>query len=246
MFIKYSTEQRLESFMKKGEMYFNPAQKYREIEEHYKLKGQGDKNDSGLHSIANTAFIMSPDGKVTVAHDVENSILMGPAKNTPVFCLKRADNEYISKSYRLELRKQFPEYTHALIIDDEKNYLENIRYSMRNKAFAHKVFYQDNYCLDFLSFLYSGDSDILFYPPKKKKQNYYAHMMATNNNGEKLQEIFIDDSNYYKTMFRKDTFFQSQQEYRIVLPREHITKGKIFIIHPFHARILPIDDLVKE
>ena len=76
-------------------------------------------------------------------------------------------------------------------------------------------------------------------------QSYMAGMpgkLKIKNHNSTIYTVFA----LHTAMFRKDTFFQSQQEYRIVLPREHITKGKIFIIHPFHARILPIDDLVKE
>lgn len=246
MFIKYSTEQRLIDFAEKGEMFFSPAKKFREIEKEQKLKGQGDKHDSGLHSMAGTAFLELPDGRAAVAHDVDASILMGPAQNTPVFCLKCVNNEFLTPEGYREIKTQFPTYTHALIIDNESEFLENIRFSMRNKAFAHKVFYQNVYFQDFVNFLYSGTSDIRFYPIKKRGKAYYAHIRIENTDGKLERDFFIDDSNYFRTMFRKDLFFQNQNEYRIVLPYDRCNEGKIFSIQPFLARILTIDSLVKE
>ncbi len=246
MFIKYSTEQRLKDFSEKGEMYFNPAKKFREIEKEQKLKGQGDQHDSGLHSIASTVILEQSDGRSVTAHDVDNSILMGPAKDTPVFCLKCSNTEFITRKYYDEIKTQFPEYTHALIIDNENEFLENIRFSFRNKAFSHKVFYQNEYFLDFVDFMYSGISDIRFYPLKKRGKSYYAHIRVEGTDGKLERDFFIDDSNYFRTMFRKDLFFQGQTEYRIVLPYERIKEGRIFLIKPFRARICSIESLIKE
>lgn len=164
MFIKYSTEQRLKDFSEKGEMYFSPAKKFREIEEKQKLKGQGDQHDSGLHSMASTVILEQSDGRSVVAHDVDNSILMGPAKDTPVFCLKCSNTEFITREYYEEIKTQFPEYTHALIIDNENKFLENIRFSFRNKAFSHKVFYQNEYFVDFVILCILGSPIFAFTP----------------------------------------------------------------------------------
>ena len=223
MFIKYSTESHLKDFAAKGKMYFNPAKKFREIEDKQKLKGQGDQHDSGLHSIASTVILEQSNGRSVVAHDVDNSIFMGPAKNTPVFCLKCTDTEFITQECYNEIRTQFPAYTHALIIDDENKFLENVRFSFKNKAFSHKVFYQNEFFVDFIDFMYSGISDIRFYPLKKRGKSYYAHVRVERTDGKLEKDFYIDDSNYFRTMFRKDLFFQGQTEYRIVLPYERIS-----------------------
>lgn len=190
MFIKYSTEQRLKDFSEKGEMYFSPAKKFREIEEKQKLKGQGDQHDSGLHSMASTVILEQSDGRSVVAHDVDNSILMGPAKDTPVFCLKCSNTEFITREYYEEIKTQFPEYTHALIIDNENKFLENIRFSFRNKAFSHKVFYQNEYFVDFVDFMYSGISDIRFYP-LKNEENPIMHIYELKVQMANWKEIFL-------------------------------------------------------
>lgn len=54
----------------------------------------------------------------------------------------------------------------------------------------------------------------------------------------------INDSNFYKTMFRKNTFFSNQVEYRVVLPYEKIGAGKQYSISPFNSTLCLIDDLV--
>ena len=246
MFIKYSTEEYLKNLVEKGEMYFNPAKRFRELEERQKLKGQGDRHDSGLHSRANAAILERPDGCFVAVRNLDNSIIMGPAQDTPVFCLKCADTEFITQEYYEEIKLQFPAYTHALIIDNERDFLENIRFSLRNRAFSHKVFYQNEYFVDFIDFMYSGCSDTRFYPIKKRGRHYYAHIRFEDTNGRIERDFFIDDSNYFRTMFRKDLFFQRQNEYRIVLPYERSKEGKIFQIQPFRARILSIDNLITE
>lgn len=98
MFIKYSTVQYLKNLVEKGEMYFNPAKKFRELEERQKLKGQGDRHDSGLHSRANAAILERPDGCFVAVRNLDNSVIMGPAQDTPVFCLKCADTEFITNT----------------------------------------------------------------------------------------------------------------------------------------------------
>lgn len=247
MFIKYGKKEHLESLLNKGEMFFNPAIKFREIEKVQKNRGQGDRNDGGLHSKASTIIMTDPHGRTIEAHNIENSVFMSAANETPVFCLKRTEEEYISEEYREELRNQFPDYTHALIIEDEKEFLECVRYSMHSKAFAHDVFYEDNvYTLDYIDFLKSGNSEMQFYPMKAKKK-YYAHTIATDTDNRHVRDFFIDDSNFYKTMFRKDTFFQEQSEFRIVLPREKIVEGRAYHVTPkFCGRIVLIDDMIKK
>ena len=119
-----------------------------------------------------------------------------------------------------------------------------MRYHFRSKAFAHNIFYQDNFLYDFWEFLKFGQSIIRFYPPTAN-QKYYSEMMYVRNSGEK-EYLRIDDSNFYRTMFRKDLFFIDQQEMRIVLPYEKIDNGKPYYIGAIKANIVKIDDLVGD
>ena len=74
---------------------------------------------------------------------------------------------------------------------------------------------------------------------------YYMEIRVQKVGDNTIERLFIDDSNYYKTMFRKDSFFSDQYEYRFVLPYEQIIAGKAFNISPFHAELRTIDELVK-
>ncbi len=107
------------------------------------------------------------------------------------------------------------------------------------------VFYEKQFMKDFFDFLKNGFSDIRFYNSKSAGTMYYMEMRFQKVGDNDIERFFITDSNYYKTMFRKDTFFSDQCEYRFVLPYEQITEGKAFSISPFHAELYAIDDLVK-
>lgn len=243
MLIKYGPEQWLLDLMNKGAMFFNPAQTFRDIEEKQQLKGQGDKHDSGLHSISKDISIIYQDQSINLNQEIDCSFIIERAKKTPVFCLKKATDEFITAKERSILKKQFPNHSHALIIDDESRFLENVRYSFKSRAFAHSVFYQDNFYLDFCEFLHSGCSDIKFYPTRRKNR-CFAKIRFEDNDGAVIRDFVIDDSNFYKTMYRKGVDFRNQQEYRIVLPHVQINEGKLFRIKPFQARLKRIDDLV--
>ena len=246
MLIKYGQECHLKDFMEKGEMYFNPCKYFRELEEKQKKKGIGDGKDGGIHGMANKIKMIYSNGEVIEAGESESSIIVQPALSTPIYCMRKCCSANISKEYRDKLRDQFPEHTHALLIHDEKGFLENVRYNMRNKVFAHDILYEDKFTVDFLEFICTGDSDILFYKPKKKSSYYMKLIYEPEDKTAQQRHIYIDHSNFYKTMYRKDMFFQDQAEYRLVLPREKIEKGKKYYIEPFSAKLVKIDDLVDE
>lgn len=245
MFIKMGQEHHLNNLMRKGEMFFNPCKYFRELEDQQKKKGIGDGNDGGLISPIQNAYAINQNGTRLELHGGAISIIMDPAVNTPIYCLRRTDDEYITPDYREKLRDQFPAHTHALIIRNESDFLENVRYNLKSRAFAHSIFYQDALYIEFLQFLSSGTSDINFYTQKPKK-GYFMELRWQKIDSNTVERLFIDHSNYYKTMYRKSTYFSDQMEYRIVLPYEHIDAGMAFSISPFSAELISIDDLVKE
>ena len=245
MFIKYGIKKHLTNLKNKGEMHFCPCKQYREFEEKQNQKGIGDKNDGGLYAMAEYSWVTFPDGSSVVLHNTYTSVIIESALKTPVFCLRISENQYITKSDREILHDQFPEYTHALLIRDENAFLKQVRYRFRSKAFAHEVFYQDQYFVDFIEFLKSGKSRMNFYQPKPKEKEYFGTMTLKPIDG-KEEQFRIDNSNYYRTMFRKATFFSDQQEFRIVLPYERIDNGQNYQIGPIQSELVNIDDLIND
>ena len=239
MFIKFGKEQHLRSLMDRGEIWFNPSIKFRTWE---KNEGVKDKNDGGIRTKCEKTKIFDYEGHSLYLGEGNISYIIQPAKQTPVFCLFQT--EEILLDIINDIKREFPSYNYALIIEDEMEFLENIRFSFRNKAFCHNVFYQDEINLDYNEFLFNGQSDVRFYEPKKKNR-YYAYIENKDSNGT-VRHIFIDDSNFYRTMFKKGSNYKSQREYRIVLPFERIEQGKIYKIKPFKAVLVNIDDLVDK
>ena len=84
-----------------------------------------------------------------------------------------------------------------------------------------------------------------FYQPKPKEKEYFGTMTLKPIDG-KEEQFRIDNSNYYRTMFRKATFFSDQQEFRIVLPYERIDNGQNYQIGPIQSELVNIDDLIND
>ena len=244
MFIKYGEAHYLEQFYRLGEMFFSPCYKFRELEKN-QTKGIGDKHDGGIHTRDNQCLVIPQNGIPFSAYNAEISFIADCCRLTPTYCLKQTNIAYINEQEYITLLNHFPKHTHALIIENENDFLENIRYHFRNKAFTHKVFYQDDMMTDFSDFLFNGDSDIMFYKPHAPKQKYYFDIVETDLDDKPKRSLRIDKSNAQKTMFSKGLFFKPQQEYRIVLPYLEIKEGTIYSIEPFSAQLIEIRDLVR-
>ena len=242
MFLKYGTKEHLEG-LRSGEMFFNPCKLFQNMEEEQINKGQGDRLDSFMAAKASEVVLFSNEFYAKRSA-IDFSVIVPKSKSTPMFCIKVADDWHISKEQYEEIKKQSEDWTHVLVIRDEDAFLENVRVSMKNRAFGHKVFYENVMCDDFVDFLKQGESDFLFYKPKASHRRYYMDIKVTRFDGSPGGIIRIDDSNYYKTMYKKDVFFKSQNEYRIVLPYESIDKGKLYSINPFEAEILDLGQTI--
>ena len=244
MFIKYGEEDHISKLKTNGEIFFNPCECFRKLEFEQMQKGIGDREDGGISATCDTIFVESLRGIVRKLENQKSSFIVEPCLKTPTFCLRESSEPYITSTYREKLHIQFPKHTHALVIKNETVFLENIRYHFKSRAFGHQIFYQDYFFTDFMDFLHRGTSDMNFYVPQSKSRYYAIFRCIPNSGGEFTQRV--DDSNFYKTMFRKGLFFQDQVEYRIVLPYEKIEKGRLFKIAPIvEGCICKIDDLVR-
>lgn len=245
MFIKYGAEGHLRALMEHGEMYMNPCKYFRDLEASQLQKGIGDCYDGGILTDEGDIILKGCDSSYYLVSKQSLAFIVERCLHIPIFCLKQSEQPMLSLADMTILREQFPTYTHALVIDDEFSFLENIQVSFAGNAFCHSIFYQDVFFEDFLEFLESGKSDVPFNTPEPTTRYYAKMTSAPNNPNEHVYRFLIDDTNYFKTMFRKGTFFKSQKEYRIVLPYEKMDTGKIFKIQPVKAKLHKIDDLVQ-
>ena len=238
MFIKFGIKQHLENLMTNGAMWFNPCIKFRE----WKItEGIKDSQDGGFKLTAEYTHFFDTAGNFICSGNKRIGLIMNPAQQTPIFCLYKANDKIEIINSIADIKAEFPNYDYALIIDNEYEFLENIRFSFRNKAFCHKIFYQDELSVEFVDFLFDGTSDTLFFKPKNKV-NPYAYCEYRPLNGVP-RRLNIDDSNFYKTMYSKNLNYSKQSEYRIVLPYNKIKEGKYFYIKPFKADLIQISNL---
>ena len=250
MFIKYGAENHLSDLMTKGEIYLNPCKYFRALEREQMLKGIGDGKDGGITlPVASVTAKSNESNQVFHQDDVEMHFIVESCATTPIFCLRRDESEFITHEYRELLADQFPKHTHALIIRDEEQFLENIRYNFKSRAFAHDIFYQDRLSVELFNFWKKGESDIRFYAPRTRNRYYakvkYMPIYVKDSKIRINEDFYIDDSNCYRTMFAKSIFFEDQKEYRIVFPYEELDCGKKYTISQFDAELVKIDSLVE-
>ena len=244
MFIKYGAEPHLKALKEQGNIYFNPCKFFRDLEAQQLLKGIGDRNDGGIVTGNGRVLLQDKMGKYYESPNQSIAFIVAPCLYTPVFCIKQASSPIISIHERELIREQFPDHTHALVIPEEKDFLDSVQNSFDQKAFSHRIFYQDKFYTDFLEFLGRGKSDTKFIEPEASSNYYADFFMIPENRDIPPTHCRINDSIFYKTMFRKNTFFSNQVEYRVVLPYEKIGAGKQYSISPFNSTLCLIDDLV--
>lgn len=169
MIVKYGEEQHLLNLMTKWQIFFNLCKYFRDLEEKQLKKGIADQNDGGISASSVKVIVETNDGTVYNNTSMDFVFIVNHCLKTPIFCMKKTISEIITARERIKLRDQFPNHTHALIIEDEDAFLENIRYNFRNKAFSHVIFYQNEFLTDITDFLINGKSNTRFYEPKKSQ-----------------------------------------------------------------------------
>ena len=147
-------------------------------------------------SNSGTLLLQHRNGDYYKAQDQSVAFIVEPCLCVPIFCLKRSEQAKISIAEREKLRKQFPNHTHALIIEDEHAFLKNIQSSFDENAFCHEIFYQDKFFTDYLEFLLSGQSDITFNVPAATARYYAEIYMVPDDHNKSTVRFRIDDLLY--------------------------------------------------
>lgn len=250
--LKFGEKTHIEAFSK-GVLYCSNAETFWGIEEKQKLRGQGDILEAGSKFFANKMQIQSHDTGCSSFINGRSDLLIRyePAKYIPVFCMfsvNEADCELdenghwainLSAHKQNVIRKHFPKADAVAIIRDPELFLDNV-----SKSIGHEIkhgivhYFQID---DGIKSENGGspaiDMDYLMYltqdiPPiidQKKRTTQY----------------FFGSDFAFRALFCKDVFFKDEQEYRIVLPNERITKGTSYtFFHNEKIDVVPIGELI--
>lgn len=233
--LKFGKKEYLKDFVN-GKLYFSNAIKFWKIEKEAKIKGQGDILEASTKMFAQKMTLHNPDTN-EVIRDFGESIglvKIEPAEKMPVFCLftvyeddcsLNSDGKWIitlSDEKKETIRKHFPNADSVAIIDNPKEFIEDIRKSIGTEVKAETVSYFNiDKGLETENGLRAIDLDYMKYLTQD--------VPAKKENGGTVHSFHADYA--YRILFTKDVYFKNEQEYRMVLPSEEIDDGTIYTVN---------------
>lgn len=188
-------------------------------------------------------------------HDTNNTTLINmkanvflhynTAKNIPVFCMFTVydsdcfqDNmgKYsicLSKETKAIIRKHFPAADTVAIIDDPQQFVQDVNNSIGCRIVTGQVQY---FNID--KGFETSDGSIAL---DLEYMKFLAQDSPPIKEGSTLTYAFRSEY-VYRALFAMDVFFKQEQEYRIVLPNESISKCKHYpITLSLCIKTMPLD-----
>ena len=220
------------SSIQKGQVWMSTPECLRPLEASL-VKGQGDKLEGGMHITASkmwltdriTGHSLSRDGEINL------DVLMDPVKTVPIYCLfsvyeKDVENGRIKLNLQTQdtIREHFPEADAVAVIKYPEEFIKEFETTIHDEGESAmlgckhgEVQYFDMYGV--------GD--------KKAIDGRFIEFITGGRKPEKTSKrqmipIYEDDS--WRHLFCKDVFFQGEQEYRFILPKVTVDRGKLFEI----------------
>lgn len=249
--IKFGERKYMERFAN-GHLFFSHALTFREYENALKIKGQGDRLEGGSKVFAQKLTVQGNDtpSQVKTANMVDITVTYEPADHIPVFCLfscfdedckKISEHEYkitLNEQVKADIAAHFEKADTAVVIHNPTAFATDVHDSFSGMCKTELVHYfniegfpMDNggFSLDLQYFKYLSQDT----PPQKV---------------EKGLEYSFNSDYVYRALFCKDVFFTNEQEYRILLPKEHISAPKEYDVEYLQTNlsIVSLIDLFDE
>ena len=243
-FLKFGKKKDVKSFAD-GTLYCSNAQTFWGIEDKLKIKGQGDKLEASSRFFGQRMLVYDCDDKCLVAEVPNCNALVRyePAERTPVFCLfsvyeEDCDADFtdginikLSEQIKQTIRNHFPNADAVAIIDDPNQFLRDVEDSIGTEIKHGEVqyFYIDKG-------LPADDEQ------RAMDMQYMKYLVQDEppvvENGKTTYRFLA--KHVYRSLLCKDVFFKDEQEYRIILVNEKISKGTRYPIK-YSSKIRVID-----
>ena len=250
--LKFGKRTHVEEFAA-GSLFCSNAVTFWGIEESLKIKGQGDVLEAGSRMFAQKMTMQAYGTNEITTFNMNANVLVhyDPAKLIPVFCMFAVYDEdciadengtvaiKLSESKQKTIREHFPNADSVGIISNPEQFLQDVMDSIGTRVEHEAVHY---FNID-KGFKVDGSNQIAM------DMEYMKYLVQdvppVIENGMKKYSFRADY--VYRVLFCKDVFFQDEQEYRIVLPDEKITKGTAFPIKLSDSiQVLSIDNLFNK
>ncbi len=248
--LKFGKKKHIEEFVD-GSLFCSSAETFWGIEKDKKLKGQGDILEAGSRVFAQRMIMKEHStGNITDFNMKANVLVhFEPAKNIPVFCLftvydsdccKDNNGNYaicLTEETKKVIREHFPNADTVAIVDYPQRFIEDVVTSIGCRIENDQVQY---FNID--KGLDAGDGQAAM------DMEYMKYLMQdvppVKENGKVKYEFHADY--VYRSLFCKDIFFKREQEYRIVLPEESISKGRHYPVKlSTDIQMMPLDEFLK-
>ncbi len=246
--LKFGRSEHIKSFAH-GDLYFSNARTFWDIENNLSLRGQGDLLEGSSKLFARNMTMLDRDN-LSMVKELQNCcgiVRYESAEEIPLLCLfivfeddcvfEANGNTQIllNEEVKEVMQAHFPNADSVAIIDNPEQFLCDVRNSISDRIEHGIVSYfhisegyisengQPKIDLDYMKYL---TQDI--HPTIKDNKRIYS-----------FNEKYV-----YRALMCKDTFFEKEQEYRIILPNKKITHGTVFHVNFTTApRIMSIEDL---
>ncbi len=235
--LKFGEEFHLKEFAK-GSLYCSNAETFWGIEDKQKIKGQGDILEAGSRIFSQNMTMQSLDTGSITSFNMSGNILvhLEPAKHIPVFCLFTvyeddcgidANGQYIinlSDEKKETIKKHFPKANAVAIISEPYKFLDDVIASIGCEIKHGEVHY----------FHIDEGLEIEGSNQRAIDMEYMKYLMQdvppVIKDGKTTYSFQADY--VFSALFCKDVFFSDEQEYRIVLPHEKVSKGTSYPVKP--------------
>lgn len=227
-FLKFGQREHLKSFIS-GNLYCSNPVSIWNIENKFKIKGQGDNLEASSKIFAQSVMVENGDRKETY-ENVDTFFRYEPAKLIPMFCLftvfekdcimdkNGTDSINLSKEIKLTIKEHFPKADSVVIIHNPEQFLQDIETTI-GYDMKHELIHYFNIGKGYEpSMHYPADAEYIKYLTQDTSPQYYPAAVKYS----------FDKENVYRVLFCKDVFFKNEQEYRIILPNEKIDKGTLY------------------
>ncbi len=249
--LKFGKRAHLEEFAA-GNLFCSNAVTFWGIEEELKIKGQGDVLEAGSRMFTQRMAMQAHDTNEIAIINMNANVLVhyDPAKLIPVFCLFAVSEDdcvidaegnviiALSESKKT-IREHFPNADSVAIISKPEQFLVDVTTSIGTRVVHEDVHY---FNID-KGFKVEGSNRIAMDMEYMK----YLAQDAPPEIEKGMKKYSFRAEYVYRVLLCKDVFFQDEQEYRIILPDEKITKGTSFPVKLSNSiQVLAIEDFFSK
>lgn len=249
--LKFGKRNHIDTFANGG-LFCSNAETFWGIEDNLKLKGQGDRLEASSMVFAQRMEIHDYNDRSLIAEVGVSKGLVRyePAKYIPVFCLFTVygrdcyvDNNgdlkiRLSDKTKQTIREHFPNADAVAIIRNPKQFLLDVAETIGCEVKHELVHY------------FFIDEGLPTNDGRRAMDHQYMMYLVQDvppvvKEGNKIYSFRVD--HVYRSLFCKDVFFQDEQEYRIVLPRESVSGGKLYPVkYSQNLEVLDLDDFFAQ